>query len=944
MMSRPSATTRGDGGTTSYSYNDATLPLSTTLTASATPSLSVITKTLFDGLGRISQSQLLSDPEGINYVDRTYDTLGRLSTVSNSYRSTSDPTYGITTTQYDALSRIIKVIPPDGTSSTNNVSTSYSGNCTTVTDEAAKSRKSCTDALGRLTQAFEDPSGLNYETDYTYDVLNNLLTVNQKGGDPNSANWRTRTLTYDSLSRLASAANPESGTITYAYDNNGNLQTKVAPAPNQTGTATVTTTFTYDALNRLTQKSFSDGTTPTVKYGYDAVAPSGCTPPALTITNGVGRRTSMCDAAGAEAWSYDIMGRPLADQRTTNAVTKGTTYTYNLDGSVATLTYPSGRTVTYALASSGTNTAGRISSAVDSTGPINYATGALYSPVGGLSSLTNGTSIVSTFFYNDRLQPCRISVKFSGTVPASCADTTTGNVLDFTYSFGLGTSDNGNVTGVTNNRDTTRSQLFTYDALNRLLTAKTTSTSGGNCWDEQFGYDPWANLLSIARISGYTCTNEELLSVTATTKNQISSDSYDAAGNLITIPSIASYSYDAENHLKTAAGVTYTYDGDGRRVQKSNGKLYWYGMGSEPLDETDLSGNTNNSAFKEYIFFGGKRIASRDSTNAVNYFFADHLGSSRVVANSSGTVLDDSDFYPFGGERVVSSSSGNTYKFTDKERDSESGLDNLGARFFASNVGRFQNPDPLYLELHRVSDPQQLNLYAYSRNNPLKFSDPTGMTITCEGANCAGYLEALEHDLSFKIEYVKDKKGKQTIKATVDPNKKLTDPEKALLQAINDADHVVTIKAIGGEKDGTLWFARSDAPHKGMHTIAFDQTKLLDDPKNAGGVTSAQVVGHETLEGYYESLGRSTKQSHEDAIKAGFGAISEQPFSVAEIVGKTGSITDSVMAFHVSGSSVPQRIIFHLVTSEPEVDFKKDFGIGKSYPVVAYTKPEERKP
>ena len=70
----------------------------------------------------------------------------------------------------------------------------------------------------------------------------------------------------------------------------------------------MTTTYSYDALNRLTQKTFSDGTTPTVTYSYDANAPTGCSP-TLTTTNPIGRRTGMCDAAGWEAWSYDVMGR-----------------------------------------------------------------------------------------------------------------------------------------------------------------------------------------------------------------------------------------------------------------------------------------------------------------------------------------------------------------------------------------------------------------------------------------------------------------------------------------------------------------------------------------------------------------------------------------------------------------------------------------------------------
>ena len=69
---------------------------------------------------------------------------------------------------------------------------------------------------------------------------------------------------------------------------------------------------------------------------------------------------------------------------------------------------------------------------------------------------------------------------------------------------------------IANNCDTTGSPSFTYDALNRIPTAKTSSTSGTKCWDEQFAYDPWANLLTIGRISGYTCSNEELLNLAAT--------------------------------------------------------------------------------------------------------------------------------------------------------------------------------------------------------------------------------------------------------------------------------------------------------------------------------------------------------------------------------------------------------------------------------------------
>lgn len=727
-----------DGGQANITHQESTFPFTATLTKKVTSSLSLTSTNVFDGLGRTTQTQL-TDPSCAtsDKTDITYDARGRVSTVSNPYCISSDATYGITTTQYDALSRATKVIPPDGTVSTNNVTTTYSDNATTVTDQAGKSRKSVSDGLGRLTQVFEDPAGSNYETDYTYDALNNLLTVNQKGGDANSANWRTRTFVYNSLSQLTSATNPESGAISYTYDANGNLQTKISPLPNQTGASTVTATYSYDSLNRITQKSFSDGT-PTVKYGYDAVAPSGCTLPTLTINNGIGKRTGMCDAAGSEAWSYDITsgtGWKVTDARITNAIPKTTVYQSNFDSSLAALTYPSTRVVNYAY-----NAAARALSAIDSTGPINYATSAAYTPGGALSALTNGASVVSTLFYNPRLQPCRISVRSAGVSPANCTDATTGNILDFTYNFSLSTANNGNVAAITNNRDTTRSQLFSYDNLNRIATAKTTPTSGANCWDEQFGYDPWGNLLTIGRISGYTCSNEELLTISATTKNQISGYTYDSAGNLITIPGTggSSYLYDAENHLKQVnVGGTitnYAYDGDGRRAEKLNGssvvtKLYWYGTGSDPLDETDATGSVTNTGFKEFVFFNGKRIASRDSSNNVNYYFADHLGTARIVANSSGTVLDDSDFYPFGGERIISSSSGNRYKFIGKERDSESSLDNFGARFDSSNLGRFMSPDPKLISLQRVIDPQQWNSYGYVRNNPMTHVDPDGKEL-----------------------------------------------------------------------------------------------------------------------------------------------------------------------------------------------------------------------
>jgi RHS repeat-associated protein len=132
-----------------------------------------------------------------------------------------------------------------------------------------------------------------------------------------------------------------------------------------------------------------------------------------------------------------------------------------------------------------------------------------------------------------------------------------------------------------------------------------------------------------------------------------------------------------------------------------------------------------------YFFFGGQRVGRSDISNSITWYFGDHLGSSRVVWSTAAN--DNSDFYPFGGERVISSGTANTYKFTGKERDSESGLDNFGKRYDSSSWGRFMTTDPVVITTERLKNPQQLNLYAYVANNPLRFIDPTGEILQCVG-------------------------------------------------------------------------------------------------------------------------------------------------------------------------------------------------------------------
>ena len=570
-----------------------------------------------------------------------------------------------------------------------------------------------------------DPANRPFVTQYAYDGLGNLLNVTQKG-DPtvtNSSQWRVRTFTYDSLSRLLTATNPESGTISYSYDADGNLLQKTSPSPNQTGAATQTISYCYDALNRVTGKAYSAQncplSSPVVAYSYD----SG--------TNAKGKLTLLTDQAGSGTYAYDVLGRMSGETRIISGVNKSMSYAYNLDGSLQKLTNPSGAVITYTPLSNGSiGVAGAVQSAADNGNAINYVTGASYGPditltgfISGQSSGFNG--ITNSFTYNKRLQP----VNMSAASPSA-------TIFSLNYDFHLSAGDNGNVFGITNNKDGTRNQSFTYDALNRLTSAqnagtdcsKTTVNGKTEYWGNSYGYDAWGNLTQ----KSPTKCNAENLSVIALANNQLSGYSYDAAGNMThDATSGLSYSYDQENRITGAAGYAYTYDGDGNRVKKSNGTtgtLYWY-MSPGIVAESDLSGNLQS----EYVFFDGERVARRDGPNGsggVFYYFSDHLKTTDIVTNATGAILNESDFYPWGGELQFSANDSNHYKFTGKERDSETNLDYFGARYYSNGLGRFITPDwaakATAVPYAEFADPQSLNLYTYVRNIPTTKIDGDG--------------------------------------------------------------------------------------------------------------------------------------------------------------------------------------------------------------------------
>ncbi len=281
-----------------------------------------------------------------------------------------------------------------------------------------------------------------YGTARTNDTLNNLTTVTQGS--------QARTFTYNSLSRLLSAANPESGTISYGYDPNGNLTSKV-------DARSITTSYVYDVLNRVTDRNYtnepSGSETPDVDYFYGTTAPK------------VGKLTKVSSSVSTtEYTSFDILGRVTGHKQTTDSNEYTTGYTYKLSGALDEQTYPSGRVVKNEL-----DVSGDLASVTSKENPSaiykTYANDFNYNAAGAVSSLKLGNGRFESTQFNSRLQPTQIGLGTSET---------TQNILKLEYGYGSN-ANNGNVQSQTitvPGMSHSLVQNYTYDSLNRLESAR----------------------------------------------------------------------------------------------------------------------------------------------------------------------------------------------------------------------------------------------------------------------------------------------------------------------------------------------------------------------------------------------------------------------------------------------------------------------------------------
>lgn len=553
-----------------------------------------------------------------------------------------------------------------------------------------------------------------FATLYSYDALGNLIRVEQHGNSSDPSQWRVRTFSYDSLSHLTQAYNPESGQINYGYDADGNMVTK-------TDARGIITTLGYDSVHRLAMKTYSDGTA-SVNNTYD-VACFGATP-----SNPIGRL--VCSVAGNTEllFSYDPMGRVLTQwDCPPSGIARGSCYVisalYNQLGAMNNFTYPDGRNITIQY-----NTADRmtgITFAKYGATQVNHpyysvpqsqlAANWGYWPSGGINRAIYGNGVVETTGSNSRLQMSSIS---------ELLGTTT--LFNKSYSFyDSGGHDNGNIMGITDLLNSAKNQTYGYDSWNRILNA----AQADNAFNVSYNIDPWGNVHESGTSNfNQPFDNRNRIQQPPSCSPNVAPYCYDASGNLIN-DGLHLYTFDAENRIITVDGsaASYTYNGRSDRVRKnvSSGSSTEYF-----LFQGDIIAELNPATgeYKDYIYGFGNRIAVDGSSDGsgVQYFHGDHLGTVRIMTNGAGTKVSDCTYAPFGEEVSCSPSNpSNHYKFTSKELDSESGLYDYGARFYGTPFARFITPDEPFAD-QDPGEPQTWNLYTYAGNNPLRFTDLDG--------------------------------------------------------------------------------------------------------------------------------------------------------------------------------------------------------------------------
>ncbi|MFA4842752.1 MAG: RHS repeat-associated core domain-containing protein, partial [Candidatus Omnitrophota bacterium] len=645
---------------------------------------------------------------------------------------------------------------------------------TEAADALGHKKSTLKDIYGNVLEVTEFTRDGDFKTKYEYDIQNNLVKVIDSQGQDKFTRGKAPNITqifYDSLGRKLKMLDPDMGEWSYEYDLLGNLI-------RQTDAKGQVLEFEYDALNRLVKKStvHSPQSTVLATYIYDDPAKENC----------IGRLSKVIDQSGSSEFFYDELGREIKSIKSVKGLSpKGTVpdtqyivfREYDQFDRLTKLTYPDSSAVTYTY-----DTNSGLLEKVFSLNPVPstqnpYVKDISYNAKGQINTILYGNGTVTDYTYGQDLRLSRILTQSTVHSPQSTV------LQDLCYNFNL----NGNLNTLTDNIGN-YTREYRYDDLERLTEALNSPIPNGGLGTFRYEYDSIGNMRS-QTVSGSATVFMDYgqdAGPHALTSSAGYSFRYDQNGNMLQGKN-KTLEYDAENRLtQVTEGSTitsFTYDGDGGRVKKSivdsqqSTETTYIGS----LFEIDSSGKTTKHIFaganrvcsiERVVPIAAKSVISRSegvvpnmqrpvppaqmsvpasaqastfprqelrkasSEPKISYYHSDHLGSSNVISDASGALVQKVEYAPYGAivsteprtarglspQGTVPENAATHYLFTGKELDA-TGLYYYGARYYDPEIGRFITADTI---VQAPYDPQSLNRYSYCRNNPINYVDPSG--------------------------------------------------------------------------------------------------------------------------------------------------------------------------------------------------------------------------
>jgi len=730
------------------------------------------TQHFYDALGRLIRLNQPAGSEGVVYSTTTYEPLCR--TVRDEEQTKADSPHFGCGMRYvqdglqdeDGKGRLREVyeivnLGDSGEALGNTVEwrTIYSydllGNLTEYTDSQGNKGIFQYDGLSRKTLINDPDRG---QIHYTYDEANNLIRkVDAKG--------QTIEYAYDGVNRVKAEYYGERKTepdVEYHYDvpfgpvDRGELwQSQSDQAKMIAGAILDDKYYANHELNNDGRIDVAD---------VIMAARNDIQDTTVTARNTLGFLAWVRDRSGEEHNSYDERGRVewivkrIIDKERDDLNNFFTAMEYDSMDRVKMMTYPDGIYVRYTY-----NSRGLLESIPNVIDQYEY------NPFGQNALLQLACGTVTTYAYDHRLRLSRLHTVRSrdGLILQDMnytydAVSNLTSVIDGRTEAQLDQIGTELGIGSSKARDFDATQSFTYDCLYRLIQASNPCVYG----TIDYRYDRIGNMIKksaslidpdpIMDLGTMVCgaTHGTAMragrnrgdppgphAVTGTEKGPAGpmTFSYDDNGNMIS-HGMMSLSWDYMDRLVGVVhgrkNAQYTYDYANIRKSKI------VNDSNTPSDQTvvhyiDKFSEIRDDKLIKFVYAGNNRIARCTSGNqsssllAGSFYFHDHLGSTSLVADNSGTVVQATVFYPFGIRRNQARCTGWTkthYKFTGKEEDDESGMYYFGARYYGSSLGRFLSVDPLSQDTTALTgDPQAVHSYSYGRSNPLTFGDLKGM-------------------------------------------------------------------------------------------------------------------------------------------------------------------------------------------------------------------------